>query len=186
MPELARQIDTARLVLRPFDDADLDAIVEYRSNPRLWRYLRAEPPAPYGPEHARMFLEIVRGKAWSDQPWYAVILDGRAVGDVDLTVDAANRRGEIGYTLSPRLWGRGLATEAATAIVSEAFATLDLTVVWAETDVHNTASWRVMEKLGMTREGVHRRRYLKHGVPTDWVVYSVLAEEWNERNEEPR
>jgi len=184
MPRMPRQIETARLTLRPFVDADIEAIVAYRSEPGLWDYLRADRPDPYDRAEARTFLDRVHAGPWTGQPWYAVCMENRVIGDIDLTIDAANRNAEIGYTLSPTHWGQGLATEGAAAVVGRAFSTLDLVAVWAETDERNVASWRVMEKLGMRREGVLRHRHSKDGVPTNWVVYGVLSEEWAASNEE--
>jgi len=86
---------------------------------------------------------------------------------------------DIGYVLSRSLWGRGYMTEAANAVVEWAI-NLDFVYrVWAVCDVENKASARVLEKVGMQREGI-LRRYIVHPhvspEPRDCFVYSKIRE----------
>ena len=84
----------------------------------------------------------------------------------------------VGYCLHRELWGQGLITEAARALVDAGFRTLDLHRVAATCDVRNTASFVVMEKLGMRREACFRRDRQIKGEWRDTYLYAVLAEEW--------
>ena len=84
---------------------------------------------------------------------------------------------EIGYTLQESYWGKGIASEAARAVLSWALVDLGLAKVWAEADIRNERSWRVMEKVGMTREGISRSHHVIHDVRTGMVLYSILQEE---------
>ena len=88
---------------------------------------------------------------------------------------------EIGCNIARPLWGRGLATEAAAAVIAFGFHELGLARVQASTDIRNTASWRVMEKLGMAREGVARENRLLKDERVDDVLYAVLRGEWQAR-----
>jgi RimJ/RimL family protein N-acetyltransferase len=74
-------------------------------------------------------------------------------------------RAEVGYVLARRYWGRGLMTEAAGAVVEWVIAQPEIHRVWATVDLDNAASQRVLEKVGMVREGVLRR----------WVVFPNLG-----------
>ena len=84
----------------------------------------------------------------------------------------------IGYCLDDAAWGQGFATEAADALLHWAFDTLDLNRVQAETDTRNTASGRVLEKLGFVREGTLREDCIVDGVVSDSWVYGLLRRQW--------
>jgi ribosomal-protein-alanine N-acetyltransferase len=91
----------------------------------------------------------------------------------------ANRVGELGYSIARTYWGRGLATEAARAAVDAAFSGyVDLNRMRAMADARNVASLRVMEKLGMVREGVLRQNRLVRGEFINEVWCGVLRTEW--------
>jgi RimJ/RimL family protein N-acetyltransferase len=87
--------------------------------------------------------------------------------------------GKCGYGIARAHWGRGFATEAMRGVLSTAFeAKPNLNRIRARSDLRNVASIRVMEKLGMTREGVLRQNRLLRGTLVDDVVYGLLRSEW--------
>ena len=88
------------------------------------------------------------------------------------------RRGEIGYLLDLRYWGRGYATEAARAVLDFGFRELDLHRVYATCRPANVASIRVMEKLGMRREAHFRQHRWMKGAWQDSYLYAILDHEW--------
>ena len=105
------------------------------------------------------------------------------VGDITLRVDSKHESGEFGYSLAKAHWGRGLMAEAARAVFDWGFAERGLHRISSNADVRNRRSWRVMEKLGMRREGLFRshRKDPRPGYPRiDTVHYSLLREEWNQ------
>ena len=105
------------------------------------------------------------------------------MGDITLRVDSKHERGEIGYSLAKAHWGRGLPAEAARAVIDWGFAEPRLHRISSQADVRNRRSWRVMEKLGMRREGLFRshRKDPRPGYPrVDMVYYSLLREEWDQ------
>ena len=106
--------------------------------------------------------------------------DGRVIGLVSLIIDPEDRirKAELGYDIARNVWGRGLATEAATAVCDWGFREYALAKIFAGTDARNRRSLRVMEKLGMTREAVHRSDEVEDGGRVDSVGYSVLRSEW--------
>jgi RimJ/RimL family protein N-acetyltransferase len=80
--------------------------------------------------------------------------------------------------LSRSLWGQGLATEAAQALLDWSFLNLNLNKIFATCDIRNTGSWRVMEKLGMSREGLLRSQFKWQGEFKDEYYYGILRKEW--------
>jgi RimJ/RimL family protein N-acetyltransferase len=84
----------------------------------------------------------------------------------------------LGYCLDDAAWGHGYATEAARCLLQWAFDTLALNRVQAETDTRNTASARVLEKLGFVREGMLREDCVVNGEVSDSWVYGLLRRQW--------
>ena len=167
------ELRTARLLLRPFQSDDVDDVFAYASDPEWGRHLPV--PRPYTRHSAE---EFVAGALRTDPGLrleWAIVHEGRVSGAIELRLSDDRERlsgpgsAEIGYSIARGLWGRGLTTEAASAVVAYGFGKLGLARIWACADVRNVASWRVMEKLGMRREGVLRSRVLRERV--DDVLY---------------
>jgi RimJ/RimL family protein N-acetyltransferase len=104
---------------------------------------------------------------------------GALMGAIGLHVDMEHNRAELGYWLGHRYWRNGYTTEAAKAMLRYGFEELHLRRVFARHFGMNPASGRVMQKIGMTREGVMRQHFVKRGVPVDVVFYAILADEWH-------
>lgn len=142
-------------------------------------------PLPTGPTtlraaHAEEFVAAKRLAEWADKPGWAISLvtDPTVLGAIDLRVDVVNAVGELGYSLAQPAWNHGYMTEAANAVVGEAFARWSVAKIAASADIDNVGSWRVLEKLGMVREGLSRSHRVIHGSRRDWVHYGLLREEW--------
>ena len=168
------ELKTERLLLRPFRLSDVDAVLEYASDP-LWAGFYPRPYDRGTTEHmvARAVLA-----SWDRQAKFAMVLDNRMVGLVDLTVDPEHQTAELGFDLAKALWGQGIAVEAAVAAVDWGFREYGLAKVYARADLRNMRSRRVVEKLGMTHEGTHRSAEFLRGERADEVTYAVLREEW--------
>ncbi|WP_244304256.1 GNAT family N-acetyltransferase [Streptomyces lydicus] len=113
---------------------------------------------------------------------FAVVVreTGTLVGDVTFVLTSReHRQGGIGYVFDPAHTGRGYATEASRALLELAFEQLRLHRVQAELDGRNTASARLLERLGMRREGHLRENEFLDGEWSDEVVYAMLAREWH-------
>ena len=173
----ARVIDGVRLRLRPFVDSDLDDVYAYASDPSWARYLPV--PLPYTRAHARGYLATHRDRDWRSEPVWACVVEERVVGGIDLSVEESGHRASIGYSIARRAWGHGLATEAALLVVDHAFTRAPALVrIDAVCDVENVASWRVMEKIGMRREGVLRSHGRVRERVYDAAVYAILRSDW--------
>ncbi|WP_433219358.1 GNAT family N-acetyltransferase [Dactylosporangium sp. CS-047395] len=167
---------TARLRLRPFADADADKLFALHSDAHVLRYWDAPPWSE--PARAGRFLADCRQMA-EDGTGARLAVDrdgdGTFLGWCSLTRwNPDYRSAALGYCFAATAWGHGFATEAARAVLSWAFGTLDLNRVQAETDTRNAASARVLEKLGFVREGTLREDCVVNGEVSDSWVYGLL------------
>jgi len=168
---------TGRLQLRPWRPGDFADVLEYAGDAEFSRFLPAVP-FPYTINDAEQFVARCVAAPWETNPRFAIVFEGRVVGSVELRVLPGDRVAEVGYALARRFWGKGYMTEAAGAVIAWAFRSLDLVKIWATADAKNTASWRVMEKLGMQREGFLRSHRMGRGERADMVQYGLLRSEW--------
>jgi RimJ/RimL family protein N-acetyltransferase len=178
-------ITTTRLRLRPLTVRDIPALLSYRGDPEVCRYLPFEPMTE-DVLAARLAGDLGRREISSEGD--AVTLgaervdDGRLVGDVVLFFHSERHAGgEIGYVFHPDVAGQGLATEACTAILDLAFGELGLHRIVAKMDARNHASMRLAERLGMRREAHHVRAEMFKGEWSDLLVYALLHDEWRAR-----
>ncbi|MNL48225.1 putative ribosomal N-acetyltransferase YdaF [compost metagenome] len=93
--------------------------------------------------------------------------------------ETEHARAEFGYSLSRAFWGKGLATEAARAIITFGFEVLALNRIEAKCMVENVASERVMQKAGLRFDAVLRQYWQKHGTFHDVKVYALLSSDWS-------
>ncbi len=175
-PPLPETIRTPRLLLRPIKLTDIDDVFAYARDPEWSRFLPIEQP--YERRLAEQFVARQALADWDESPEWGIEYEGRVVGTVALRPDRKHRRAGIGYALARWLWGQGIMTEAAGAIVDQAFQQLAIERLDSFAIAGNVGSTRVMEKLGMQREGVLRRRRMQRGELYDEVHYSILRDEW--------
>jgi len=179
-PLLTPTLLTERLQLRPFDDADADALFAMHSNAFVLRYWDAPPWSE--PARAERFLAAGRQMAEEGtgvRLAVDLVADGAFIGWCSLTRwNPDYRSASLGYCFNDAAWGRGYATEAARALLLWAFDTLDLNRVQAETDTRNLASAGVLEKLGFAREGTLREDCVVNGEVSDSWVYGLIRREW--------
>jgi len=174
---------TARLLLREFRADDFDDVHAYARDPLVARFMEWGPNAEAETREfmARMLAEQ---ETWPREGVNLAIEhagDHKVIGSIRLSVtDAKNQTGDIGYSLNSGYWRRGLCTEAARALLAVGFGTLGLHRIWAECDLENAGSYRVMEKLGMRREGHIRQGKLIKGQWRDRFVYAILADDFRE------
>ena len=106
---------------------------------------------------------------------------GEVIGDLSVVAaDMRSERAELGYCLAQAFWGRGVMTEALTAVLAFLFGEVGFSRVEAKYATANAASGRVLEKCGMKQEGILRRyvRLLSTDEWTDVAIRAVLREEW--------
>ena len=166
---------TARLQLRRFEPGDVDDALAYRDDREFARFL-PHIPQPFTRADAEAFVRRNIEEPWQQLPTFAVVLDGRVIGTVNLEIDAASRTAMLGYAIARAHWGRGIAVEAARAVLDWAFATHDLVEIWASTDVDHVRSQRVMTKLGMVRDGTAAAGGVRYRLPRV-VVRAATADD---------
>jgi RimJ/RimL family protein N-acetyltransferase len=174
LPEV---IQTGRLVLRPWSLDDAGDVFLYANDGEWSRYLRIA--RPYSLEDARKFITSQLLLNRQEHPSWAIEHEARAVGGINLRLLSDLRIGVLGYSIARALWGRGLATAAARAIVDAAFdGCPKLACLRALVDARNGASLRVLEKLSMRREGVLRSHRFSNDGLVDEVWYEISRNEW--------
>jgi [ribosomal protein S5]-alanine N-acetyltransferase len=167
----AHTLRTERLVLRPWSVADAEAVLAYAADPEFSRYNLAVP-YPYARSEAEEFVARVSIPRDGEVD-LAVTCDGGApFGGVTLSL-RPDARGELGWSIARAEWGRGYATEAATAVRDWGFESLRLEKLLARLDPRNVASRRVAEKLGMRLEGT-----LRGGGRADELAFGLWRSEW--------
>lgn len=169
-------IRTARLLLREIEPRDFSAILRIHSDPLFQRY----EGQPAGEARARTIVEKAQAERQQDpRTHYRLAIsmppDDEMIGHISLSLNYAEiHEWEIGWGVDPRLWGQGVASEAARAMLRFAFTCLDANRVLAICHADNTASRRVMEKIGMQREGRLRETRWLNGQKFDDYVYGIL------------
>ena len=174
-------LETPRLLLRELGDDDATAIQAYAEDAEVVRYLDWGPNTP---EDTARFLAIARAArdAVPRTAYHlAIVLKsaGHLIGGCRIEIPSpSNESGDLGYVLGRRHWGHGYATEATRALLDFGFGQLALHHIWATCDVGNQASARVLEKLGMRREGHLRQNARRKGEWRDSYLYAILEPEW--------
>lgn len=178
-------LETNRLIIRDFNNTDWDALH------RLYMMLETVKYNPSGyPENEEASKKLVAewsaqsGQAVREKYSAAIITkeDFQFVGVVSLDLgNRKYRKAEIWYKLLPAYWGQGLATEAVKAMLAFGFEQLLLHRIECGCSIHNIASFKIMEKVGMTREGIKRKVLPLDGEWHDAYLYSILEEEYFER-----
>jgi len=163
--------------LRDWQRSDIDALVKYADNRKIWLNLRDVFPHPYTRKDAEAWLGIT-GERYPGTH-FAIVIDGEAAGGISLIPksDVYHRTAEIGYWLGEPFWGRGIVTTAVKAVTEWGFSTFDLCRIEAGVFGHNMASMRVLEKAGYVREGVLRKSITKDGTTMDSVLYAKIREQ---------
>jgi len=171
------RFETSRLVLRKPSLADADDIFNhYAADPEVTRYLTWRPCNDRTEVAVFLQSRLAKWDTGEEFSW-GITQRGR---DRVIGMIGCRTRGyaaEIGYVLTRSYWRRGYVTEAAKAVVDWAGSLDSIFRVWAVCDVANEGSARVLEKVGMEREGILRRWIMHPNVsaePRDCYVYSKV------------
>ena len=175
------KFETKRLILRPWDETDAEALYKYAKNPNVGPI--AGWPVHTSVENSR---EVIRN-VLSAPETYAVILKGEnePVGSVGLmigknsNIDISENEGEIGYWIGEPYWGRGLIPEAVRELIRYAFEELGLGTLWCGYFDGNVKSKRVQEKCGFKYHHTNKDIYcqLTDDVRTEHIM-RLTREEW--------
>lgn len=175
------ELETKRLVLREFVSDDWRPVLAYQGDPM---YLRFYDWDTRSEADARAFVNMfIAYQMERPRTKYQLAMtlksDGQLIGNAGIRVnDPRLREANIGYELDSLYWNQGYASEAALEIVTFGFETLRLHRIWAQCVAENAASARVLEKVGMTREGCEREKDFIKGRWHDRLTYAILDHEW--------
>jgi RimJ/RimL family protein N-acetyltransferase len=169
-----------RLVLRPFEVRDAPD-VQRLAGAREVADTTLNIPHPYPDGGAELWIKT-HPPAWAARAGvtYAITDAGSDAlhGAIGLALSPPNKRGELGYWIGTPFWNRGYCTEAARALLSFGFESLGLHRIEARHLTRNPASGRVMQKIGMTLEGVQRDAFYRRDQFETVAMYGILRDEW--------
>lgn len=179
-------LETERLLLRPFATTDFDAIHSYSNNLENVRYMTW---GPNNEEDTKSFLaECIQQQNNEPQTHhdFAVVFKGtnQVIGGCGIYLDESLKQGSLGWILHMTQWKNGYGTELARALIQFGFDELKLHRITATCDAENYGSYRVMERIGMRREGTFlQSRIGRENDRTIWYDqynYAILAKEWHD------
>lgn len=174
-------LHTKHLLLRDLVADDWPAVHEYATDPEVVRYM------PWGPNTEQQTRDFISSAISQQQEMprrqyeLAVILKEKdqLIGCCGLRLSRPEHKGgDFGYCFNRQFWGQGYATQAARAIVEFGFRRCGLHRIFATCDARNNASRRVLERLGMRREGHFLQDKWERQQWTDTFLYAILADEW--------
>ena len=174
-------IHTSRLSFREFTVDDFGAVHAYAGDPEVTRYTAFGPNTP---EQTRGFLQLASDQAaQADRGHYTFALiheeTKTLIGSCGfMRSDTSGPQYSFGYVLHKDWWGQGLATEAVAALVELGFEELQAHRLWAHVFVGNTASERVLQKLGFRLEGCARKAMFVREAWHDLQTFAMLRSEW--------
>ncbi|MGM9647916.1 MAG: GNAT family N-acetyltransferase [Eubacteriales bacterium] len=179
-PSFLPRLETERLYLRSMEPGDAADMYDYAARSDTSRYLLWEPHPSL--EYTRSYLAMI-GRFYRKGQFFdwAIVekSSGRMIGTCGFTRLAEKHHlGEVGYVLNPSYHGRGYATEAVQAIIAFGFETLELHRIEGRYMIENTPSRRVMERCGLSFEGVSRESMLVKGRYRDIGICALLRDEY--------
>lgn len=173
------KLESARLLLREFREDDYESTHAYACDPKVTQFTIFGPNSEQ--DTREFLLRAVAEQQEDPRTPYGMAIElkdtSRHIGAIGMRVQKG-AAGNFGYVLHKDYWGKGYMPEAARALLTFAFQELKLHRMIATCDPANISSIRVLEKLGMRREG--------HFIQDDWIkgrwrdsyLYAILAEEW--------
>ena len=181
-----KKFETKRLILREFSHADFEDVHAYASNLENIKYMI------WGPNSEEDTIEFLDDcisnidKNPRTQYDFAITLkeNGKVIGGCGIYLNNELYEGMLGWVLHKDYWKQGYMTEAGKELLRFAFEDLKLHRLYATCDAENYGSYRVMENLGMRREGhiIKNRKFT--GFKDEWhdeLFYGILYEEWAKR-----
>jgi RimJ/RimL family protein N-acetyltransferase len=161
-------------VVRSYRTGDEASLARHANNRKVWINLRDRFPHPYTVADAERWIALAT--AMQPEAHFCVAIGDEAVGGIgfELKSDVDRRSADIGYWLGEAHWGKGIMTAAVRAMTEYAFATFDICRLSAGIFAWNSASMRVLEKVGYSCEAQLRRAATKDGKTIDVYLYAML------------
>lgn len=174
------ELVTERLILRPIEKKDADAIFSYRSDSITNKY---QGWIPRSLDDVHEFINKVAPEINILDTWFQFVIirndSNEIIGDVGIHfLNTDKKQVEIGCTLNKDYHGKGYATEALRQIIDYLFSKLNKHRIIASLDPGNTSSIKLVERLGFRKEAHFKESILINGEWVDDLVYAVLNKEW--------
>lgn len=173
-------LETGRLVLRAWALGDAPVMAQLCNDKVIARHTSL--PHPYVLADAEKFIAQL-GKQYTEKNGLTLAITlsetGEVIGCIGLRGDFGSGIAELGYWIAAAYWGKGYCTEAARAMVDYGFRALKLCRVHARHFAQNSASGRVVSKVGLQKEGVRRQHLFRWGEYDDEVLYGMLKAEFD-------
>ncbi|KRG12879.1 GNAT family N-acetyltransferase [Lederbergia galactosidilytica] len=167
-------IITDRLIIRKFTNDDWQSVYSYTSDHDVMKYM---PEGVLSEENAKEFVEKNIGENAENFP---VVLhkEDILIGHIVFHQYFGSHTYEIGWVFNPIYHNKGYASEAAYSVLKYGFETMNLHRIIATCQPENIPSWRVMEKIGMRKEGYFKKCIPQGNEWWDEYYYAILQEEW--------
>ncbi|GAB2565131.1 GNAT family N-acetyltransferase [Gracilibacillus alcaliphilus] len=176
-------LESERLILRKMERTDLQDIHNYASDLKLSKYLTWETHRTLADTESFIEHILTQYKHTDKGPWVIVWKENtRVIGTINLGRNQKHYSAELAFAISRNYWRKGIGTEAVQQLLLFGFEKLELERIYARCHPENIASYKLMEKSGMTYEGTLRKSMRRKGKQEDVKVYSILKDEFKNQN----
>ena len=181
-------LETDRLILRRMTMRDAADVFLYSKDEEVARHVLWS--AQKDVSEAKEYLRCMARRYRNDEPSSWGIIEkktNRLVGTIGyMTFSEENNSVEVGYSLARWLWNGGYMTEALSCVIEYTFDVMEINRIEAQHEITNPASGRVMEKCGMSKEGVLRQRLYNKGKYVDVALYAIVKSDYDKMKEQAR
>jgi ribosomal-protein-alanine N-acetyltransferase len=173
-------LETTRLSLRKVTKDDVLDMYAYSSDIEVTRFLRWGPHQTVEDTENYISYVLVQYREGQDGPWAIELKQVNSIiGHIHLMeIDVLHRKAQIGFVLSKGYWNKGIMTEALITVLEYSFEKLGLNRLEGLCISSNQAAIRVLEKVGMVKEGELREYYFQKGTFWDIAIYAILKKEF--------
>lgn len=174
-------LETKRLIFRNVEKTDLQDIFDYASDPDLTAYLTWEAHQTLADTEGFIEFILENNKRHTGGTWVIAWKEtNRVIGTIDLAWNQKHYAAELAYALSREFWRKGIGTEAVQEMVRFGFEELNLERIYARCHPDNIASYKLMEKSGMTYEGTLRKSMQRKEKQEDAKIYAIVKSEFED------
>ena len=173
-------LETSRLILRKFKDADIKSFVAYHNDPEIIRYQSWDA---FSEKEAIDFIQEQKtSQPFTAGRWFQIAIElkenNQHIGDCAVNVKEDNQQAELGFTISREYQGQGYAFEAVSNLLDYLFTNLHFHRVIGIADCENLPSIALLKKLGMRQEAHFIQSYYSEGTWSDEYFFAILKDEW--------
>lgn len=165
-------LQTNRLTIRPLVPTDIDDLKEWLGEPSLYQYW-GQRPSKSDRNPGLLFMDSKKKPSKSFHWGISNKQDGKLIGEIWVYLIENNRMAKMAFRLSPAYQGNGLMTEAVKEVLDFCFKNTELQRLWSDVHIDNVASYKTLEKVGFTREGLIRQGKMV-STYCDYYLYGLL------------